>query len=139
MKSRVITTLFCITLAALVSCKKQRGEDTAALVGNWELRKNQSGMTPTITYAPGNGNIIQFTTTTYAFYSGGRLLQSGSYKLLKDTKDMAGECLDVNYYRLVYDNNLTTSKRLQLTAANKLVLLSGCFALDSGVYLEYEK
>ncbi len=59
------------TIFILGGCKKDNSLNTinSALIGNWELRQVQGGMTPTIKYPLGNGSIYQFTDTTYSTFA----------------------------------------------------------------------
>ena len=87
--------LFCVLF---YSCKKELTIEDK-LSGKWELRSLVSGWTGrTSTYSPGNGDIREFTKTTYAEYSNGQLDESGTYAITKDTT-MRGQLAD----RIIYN------------------------------------
>ncbi len=96
-------------------------------------------MTAPVNYSSGNGNTLIFTATDYQVYSNGQLVKSGKYSIVVDSTALAGECLDVSLSRLIYDNNRSDSKRIQVSADNRLRFFSGCSALDSGVFKEFAR
>jgi hypothetical protein len=143
MKHTILIIFLSSGIFLFDSCKKdtinQNADNSSSIVGNWELRIDQTGMTPTINYASGNGNILKFTATDYQVYNNGQLVKSGKYAIIKDTTALAGECLDINLSRIIYDHNRYDSKRIQLASNNRLTFLSGCSAFDSGSFKEYER
>jgi hypothetical protein len=152
MKHIILAFGLCAYIIFCEGCKKDNTEENKAkenidistsIAGTWELRQAQSGMTPTINYSSGNGNILKFTATDYRFYSNGQFIKSGKYFIIKDTSVLASECMvippDQYVTRIVYDSNRTESKKIEQTSNNKLIFLTGCFAYDSGVYIEYER
>jgi hypothetical protein len=129
MKHIILAFGLCAYIIFCEGCKKDNTEENKAkenidistsIAGTWELRQAQSGMTPTINYSSGNGNILKFTATDYRFYS--MVIPPDQYVT-----------------RIVYDSNRTESKKIEQTSNNKLIFLTGCFAYDSGVYIEYER
>ena len=76
--------LFLLLFLLFYSCRKELAIEDK-LSGKWELRSSVSGWTGTSTYSPGNGNIREFTKTTYIKYSNGQIDESGTYVIVKDT------------------------------------------------------
>lgn len=57
---------------------------TNSLVGKWELKTEINGMTgKLIEYSPGNGAILVFTKNNYKTISTGKVINSGTYKVVK--------------------------------------------------------
>jgi hypothetical protein len=85
---RRFITLFLMALVSFIfSCKKAKVDTSLSVVGSWELRKAYGGfiMRDTTYFPPGNGNILSFTATTYERISGGRVIETTGYKIIKDT------------------------------------------------------
>ncbi len=57
--------LAIITLALTISACKKDSKTPTSVRGKWELRTSVSGWTGRQTYAPGNGNTLEFTNDTY--------------------------------------------------------------------------
>jgi len=55
------------------------------LSGKWELRSSVGWTGRISTYSPGNGDIREFTNTTYTRYSNGQIDETGTYAIVKDT------------------------------------------------------
>jgi hypothetical protein len=131
----------------LWSCRKQAGgaENTASssLLGTWELRQAQGGMTPSLSYAPGNGNRLVFSDARYAVYKNGSLAKRGQYILIADSSVEAAVGLVVPvgqfFRRILYDQDSTAPKTFLEVSGNRLRLLSGYFPLDSGSDEVYER
>ncbi len=143
MKQILFTTIITCSIFLSGSCRKaadtQYPGSSGSVVGKWELRIAQTGMTAPVNYPSGNGNTLIFTATDYQVYSNGQLVKSGKYSNVVDNTALAGECLDVSLSRLIYDNNRSHSKRIQVSAGNRLRFFSGCSALDSGVFKEFAR
>lgn len=61
-----ITCLILITAVLLSGCDKNNSITMSkGLTGTWELTKTYGAWGGTHEYAPGNGNTLTFTTTTY--------------------------------------------------------------------------
>jgi hypothetical protein len=146
MMKKLLFPVYLIVL--LTACKKQQNApieviSTVNIVGTWELRHVQNGMIPDIAYPAGNLRILKLSLTDYQFYTNGQLEKSGSYVLVRDNSSVKGECFELaagqSISRLIFDGDRNNSKIIQQPAANSLVMLSGCAALDSGSYTRYEK
>lgn len=122
-------------------CRRSAGCMTTALESRWELRK-VSGMS-TVTYPPGNGNILQFTGSRYQIYQNGALVKSGAYLVIKDTTVNTSTCLIFApgrfANRIIYDSNYNITRTFEETCNNQLTIVSGCFAYDGGSFSFYEK
>jgi hypothetical protein len=134
-----------VLLFVFASCKKEQAKQTGCLpinsiVGKWELRKNYGSLPPKY-YDAGNGNIMQFTDSTYQVFANSQILSSGTYKLIPDTTAVQNVCLVVAEHfrqRIVFDGNLNEPKVFVNISGTKLGFLSGCFALDGGWGKDYE-
>jgi len=84
---QLTSSLFIFLVPFIISCNKTKEETSLSITGSWELRKSYGGFiaVDTVYYLPGNGNILTFSTTTYQSFSQGRLIETASYKIIKDT------------------------------------------------------
>ncbi|MDF3077022.1 MAG: hypothetical protein K0S09_911 [Sphingobacteriaceae bacterium] len=138
MKAPVIILLILFSLIS--SCKKEDIE--SSLVGTWELRTLEGDM-GTITYPPGNGNVIKFTKGEYQILKNGAVTKAGTYTIVADAGFEMSICLVKKKgefeNRIIYDGDNSSQKTFIHISGNKLFLASGCFASDGGVKKEYEK
>ncbi|MBS1934606.1 MAG: hypothetical protein JST96_11445 [Bacteroidetes bacterium] len=128
--------LFILSIACIISCKKNTGNTSANITGTWELRQ-ASGMT-TINYAPGNGDSLVFTASTYKKYTKGSLEKSGKYRTVPDAS-YNGLVVPSSEYktRIIYDDDASAKIFFQ-RSGNTLNFISGSFADDSGSIVTYE-
>lgn len=138
---------FVVLVLTVTCCNKQKKtvQDDAALrlLGTWELREVQAGMTPIAQHPAGNGNQYRFAETTYEKFENGNLQKSGTYRVVRDTTVVAevGLVLPAGQFtnRIVFDSNLDTEKTFFGFESGKLVFLSGYFPTDGGSRRVYEK
>ena len=141
MKQSII--LFFLTALVCVSpgCKKVSEGDS--LIGAWELRQSTGGMTPAVSYSPGNGNILKFTDNSYELYTNSQFTRSGSYTLQFDNTAQTNVCLVIQpgeyTNRIIYDSDSSGYKEFLQVSGNTLTFVKGCFALDAGQKLVYER
>lgn len=140
---------FFILLTLLVCCKKETDnsgfvEDydyLNSVIGTWELRQQSGSFTTT--YAKGNGNVLKFNGPNYERYTNGALTKSGTFTLVPDTAVQQNVCLVLSNKeyknRIVFDGKDEARKTFVRITKNKLDLVSGCFANDSGSGSVYEK
>lgn len=142
--------IFLFILLAGISgfnCRKgnvdQINELTASLVGNWELLEEQVGMTPVKNYAPGNGNRLEFTRTTYKRFSKGILMMSGNYTIVSDNTvlEETGLVLPDGEFdnRIIFNKDTIATKTFINITKDKLTLLSGFFPVDGGSRIIYQR
>ena len=145
---QIITTLFlCVLLTSVCSCNKdkklKKSFISGSIVGTWELAAAQAGMIPTVTYPPGNGNLLKFTDESYQVLKNGQLAKSGNYTIAGDTTVEANVCLVVEKgsfkNRIIYDNDYNANKVFVEVKNDTLSIISGCFALDGGSLYKYIK
>ena len=130
----------CVALLlASASCEKhaQRSDSPQSLKGSWELSAVQSSMTPLTSYLPGNGNILKFTDKTYSISSKGQTVKTGNYTVVEDHSFNAlvvpaGQFI----HRVDYQDSRIQKVFFQVNG-DTLTFLSGIFALDSGVKMQY--
>ena len=135
---------FTLAIAALFlllgSCKKNGTNTTStSVIGTWEIRSIQ-GSIPVITCPPGNDSLLKFTATNYMIYSKGQLIKSGNYTIVEDSSfDALIVPSDQFKHRIIYDGDTTSFKKYFQVTGKKLTIISGIFALDSGLKVEFER
>lgn len=144
-----ITLIIC--LAAIIGnagCKKNDNNNkpqfSDPIEGTWELRHASAAMNPQVsTPSPGNGNMLKFSATEYEKYEAHQLVEKGKYAIIPDPTVESSVCLlfPVGQFinRIEYDNDSTGRKYFMDFIKNRLVIVSGCYAVDAGYRLEYEK
>ncbi len=136
-----------VLISFALSCKKNdsvRPGFSDSITGTWELRHASSAMNPNISVLPpGNGHILQFSTTDYKRFEAGQLVKTGKYATVDDPTVEASVCLlfPIGQFtnRIIYDNDTTGEKQFIHILDGRLVIVAGCYALDAGHRLEYEK
>ena len=128
--------IFLVLLAPLMllSCKKEKAEVSQSLIGTWELRTAYNGQGGKTDYAAGNGHVLKFTATTYQVYSGGSLLKSGTYTLVKDSSYMLGKIAD----RIVYDGEQNSVRSFAEIKSTNLTLTVDAYDGPSALYARIE-
>ena len=125
-----------ISIATLsLSCKKEK-ETTITpkdLLGSWEMRFVQGGLSPSTTYSPGNGNTLKFTDINYEKLSKGQSSITGTYEL-KLEKFQAGKLMS----RIIYDGKTDDTEQFVEIVDGKLKVYSGIIAAD-GTESLYQK
>ena len=144
-----IVSIACVALLvnAFAGCRKDNPKDANAsnsITGSWELRKSSAAMNPNVhIFPPGNGNILKFTDAGYQLYINGQLVKTGVYAVVEDLTVESNVCLVLpagEYtHRIVYDDNYTATKEFIQISGTKLSVISGCYAIDAGHTLEYER
>ena len=115
-------------------------ENSKSIEGLWELRKASSMMVSD--YPPGNGRTIKFTGNKYEMRENGQITQSGEFAIINDTTAGESTCLNITagqYTNRIIYNNINNQKVFFQLTGEKLVFISGCFAVDAGVALTYER
>jgi hypothetical protein len=92
MKCKLIYSLFIVPLL-FAGCDRQttgsnKSNYSRSLAGAWELRSLFGGFRapgPDPVYSPGNGNIWSFRDSTFRQYYEGKLVDSGSFSIIRDT------------------------------------------------------
>ncbi|HUP12255.1 MAG TPA: hypothetical protein VM187_08595 [Niastella sp.] len=136
-----VLLISCFALA-VVACKKDNGKNYG-IVGRWELAQVSGAMVPPVNYLSGNGNILEFTSSTYKHYSNGQLIKSGNYSIEEDNTVEQNVCLvmdDGRYtHRIVFDTAQSKPKTFYEIRDGKLAFISGCYAVDAGHREEYRR
>jgi len=140
-----IMLVSCFALA-IVACKKDKNNDNNNndVIGIWELSQTTGAMVPNATdYPSGNGNILEFTASTYKQYSNGQVVKSGSYTLADDNTVSQSVCLLIDNgrysHRIVFDGDVNADKTFVEVKDGKLGFISGCYAVDAGHTSEYRR
>lgn len=141
---KLLLLFFAAILLVITSCKKENkndGESLTGLEGVWELRNSKSMLIST--YPPGNGHLISFQGNNYEMKDNGQVTKSGEFRIIEDLTAGEATCLNIPEgkftNRIVYDNSMNATKIFYELSGNKLTIISGCFAFDAGVSLEYER
>lgn len=94
--------LFIICLAAIaLGCTKSKlSPASQELIGKWEIRSTSGGLAgSTNTYPAGNGHVILFNAdNTYKSYQKDSLTDEGTYEIIKNSINFAGELNDGIYF-----------------------------------------
>ena len=140
--------LLIIALTIPGACNKKpagkSGNYQALIAGTWELRKSSAAMVPgEKVYPLGNGNILKFDNGQYERYVNGALIKTGQYEIVSDNTVDQSVCLEMPdgqfTNRIIYDTDTTGEKIFIQVSMNRLVFISGCYALDGGHSSEYER
>ena len=133
---RIAFVLFVAVIAA--GCgkdkivKKTIPATSTALFAKWELWYQDGGLQPGVSFAPGNGNIVQFNAdSTYVFYQKGIITKQGTFHVQENSYSL-GINGKVDY--IYYDHN-ATGEVLQL---KKDTLIIGTNIADglASIYLK---
>lgn len=124
-----------LLLVSVISCKKQKGEISAASVeGTWELRHVEglqvAGMDPN--FKAGNGNLLIFKDNILQKFSDGKLVKSTAFTIKPEKVKVNNTTSEAS---ITYDNK---DKDYLSVSGNKLILFVGQIAAD-GVEQTYEK
>ncbi|WP_207513403.1 hypothetical protein [Longitalea luteola] len=142
---KVFYILVIFVMSAFVACKKDKTDNGLAqdLIGSWELAATSASITPTVSHPPGQGNFLSFNDNKYFIYENHELVKEGSYTVVIDTTHSENVCLTSPggefARRIIFDNDGSANKTFFNVAAHKLVLRSGCFAVDAGVEKVYNR
>lgn len=132
--------LFLLSMLPLVNsgCKKNAGppsQPSSSITGSWELRAISGGMMPgQITYAPGNGNILTFSFTSYKLFNANTLVKTGQFIVTYDTTFAENVCLippNGGYTNRIDFSDSTGRKIFFEAEGDKLTFYSGCAAFDA--------
>lgn len=89
--------LFFICLMAVITGCKENYTPNNSLTGSWELVR-QIGMDYNLTFAAGQGNILQFNTNnTYKVFAKSLVINEGSYRLIKKGQTPYNKDFDAIY------------------------------------------
>ena len=145
-QKRYFISLIILLTFLLQNCKKNcseivTNETSTSILGNWELRQEQTKTIPQFTYQAGNGNIIKFTSSNYSTFANGNVIKNGQYKLNSDPTAALNVCLVLpeNEFknRIIFDSVYNSPKTFIEISKDSLKFISGCFAVDSGYYYLY--
>jgi hypothetical protein len=129
----------CCLVLLLLSATCRKNAVPSPLIGQWEIRSAQQGMTPTIVYSPGNDSLLEFSSSNfYAMYIKGRLIRTGSYTVVEDHSfDALVVPAGQFTQRIVYADS--TAKIFFQINSDTLTFVSGNFAVDGGTKLQYKQ
>ena len=137
--------LYLLIILAFMGCSKSsvRSASVTGLVGKWEIRARQAGMIIGTTFPEGNGHTIEFTDKTFTEIDGGQVVRSGSYSVRRestvDNQTCTGAGIEPEMDRIIYDPADADRKTFIVVNADTLTTYSGCFALDGGIYVRYQR
>jgi hypothetical protein len=143
MKKLICTITLTAAFFVFSGCSKSSMELKQSIIGTWEMREMQAGMVANKQYAPGNGNMLKFSESTYEKYENHILIKTGTYSIVKDNTAATEVGLVITpgqfTHRIVFNDLITPAKTFFHISNNRLTLLSGYFPLDSGSNISYEK
>jgi hypothetical protein len=126
------TAAIIILFTSLFSACAKKVTDSSSYIGKWELRFTQGGLAPSREYAPGNGNIVQFTKDSVFIYNNHQLGYSHTYLIRKDTSYYFGEPKLMDML-IQHDANVNFVSIFMERKLNMLYQYIGTPALDGGV------
>jgi hypothetical protein len=140
---RIFPLFVLFIMFGFAGCKRDHDgffeKNSKAIEGLWELRKTSSMLTTD--YPPVNGRTIKFTGNKYEMRENGQVTRSGEFFITNETTAGQPTCLNIaaGQYatRIIYDNNINAQKVFFQLTGDKLTFISGCFAIDTGVALDY--
>ena len=142
---KTIIGIGCLAIL-MIKCSKPVSKKpmSAFLQGEWELRQTSAAMNPSVdNYPPGNGKILKFTDSRYTLYDGSQVVKEGEYAVVEDPTVSTSVCLefpaDQFAQRVIYDDDTTVEKQFFQITGNKLSIVAGCYAIDAGHRLDYER
>jgi hypothetical protein len=107
--------LIIVVISSLTACKKTGTPlPSGGLFGKWELHERYGGnIYPSdTTYAPGNGNILQFNAdSTYKSYTEGTLNRSG---IFHTRVHISYQMTAARYDELYFDNDTSYNSLINL-------------------------
>ncbi|MGX5690391.1 hypothetical protein [Arcticibacter tournemirensis] len=127
--------LIALVFAVLLFGCKEDEVQPESLIGTWELRHVLGGQ---IAGAPsdfpkGNGKIIQFSADEYQRIEDGKVVSTGTYRIVKESAEIDGTKYE---QRIIFDDDQWKTF-IRLTG-NKILICSGTIAAD-GTTATYEK
>lgn len=139
----ILSLLFLFLTVVPTGCKKEKAAPHTAITGTWELTLSQSGMIPSIQYAPGNGNTLVFSESTYQQYENNTLVASGPYSTQPDNSvsETVGLVIPSDQYknRIVFEGSNRNTRIFYHISGDTLSFLSGYFPLDGGSITVYKR
>ncbi|MEK6478932.1 hypothetical protein WJR50_15405 [Catalinimonas sp. 4WD22] len=95
--------------------------------GTWELRSSHGGLLPGKEYAPGSGFLLHFNGNDYYHYAEEKLVQSGTFELVKEEFFYTDRLMD----RIIYDDDESSPKTfLQISGDTLYVYFAAPIAAD---------
>jgi hypothetical protein len=136
--------LFVSAACIFSSCTKTaENESENPLLGNWELRNKTTGLMPTQTYPPGNGNILKLNTADYAFIENGIVKKSGRYISLIDGSAATETCSTIAAgefeKRIIFMPDTIPPRKYYHVTDNTLKIIWGCAGVDGKSIEQYER
>jgi hypothetical protein len=118
MKYSLLKLPILLPLLFLTACKKTNQDIQPNPTGRWEASKDIGGESQGSIFLTGNGNIYDFTSTSFKKFEMGILVDSGDYKLIKENyQDFS--------YKLVLNNNYTSKYYLKVENNNLIIAWDG--------------
>jgi hypothetical protein len=135
-----------ILLLTVLACNKEVDPSLVTpqmLNGKWEIRKQLGGFIGIQDFPPGNGHILEFTTSKLTFIDKGTATQTAIYVLHREPSNST-DCPSMLPYkemeRLLTDPDIGyNSREFILIKDGKLTMLTTCGIPDQPYYTEWEK
>ena len=89
MRIIILIAIAALTFSACKKDKSDKGSDS--ILGRWELRSTTGGIVGPMSYLPGNGNIVKFTSTHFGLYRSDTLVIETPYTSMVATNPQTGK------------------------------------------------
>jgi len=133
---KTFVLLFAYVCIVLSCCKDNKvGINSHSLVGIWEMRVAGGGWVPYVTFPTGNGHIIKFTSSAFEYDSVGKVISSGTYRIVKDHPTAVYGTTD----RIIYDNNTNDSRSYISLSGDSLRFMIDAYDAGSTTYVRISK
>lgn len=129
-----LNLIVVLVAVLLFGCKKDEVQPES-LIGTWELRHVlgvQVAGAPS-DFPKGNGSIIQFSADEYQQIEKGKVISTGTYRIVKESAEIDGTKYD---QRIIFDDDQW--KTFIKLSGGDLLVCNGTIAAD-GTTATYEK
>src|SRR4051812_44924019 len=137
MKQNTLMVLLSACLCAIIACNKENDKvviNIQSLVGVWELRTAGGGWEPYKAIPAGNGYITKFTEDAYETDSVGKVISSGTYRIIKDIPLAVGGTTS----RIIYDNNPNDLRTYVALSGDTLSFMIDAYDAESATYIRID-
>src|SRR5438270_2118926 len=134
MKQSILFVLLAACVCTIIACSKENNKMTNnshSLVGGWELRAEGGGWGPYQAFPAGNGYIVKFTEDAYETDSVGKVIKSGTYRIIKDDPLVVSGTNS----RIIYDNDSNDLRSYIALSGDTLSFMLDAYDVGSATYI----
>ncbi len=135
MKQTIPLSALILSILIIASCHRSKSVDdkkvySNSLEGAWELRELRGGMIAGLSpyYSPGNGQIRAYKDSSFKFYVNGKLTDTGTFTLTRDTCPATHTLMDAYIISTAYGH-----KTFFGISKDTLTLYDGVIAADGTI------